>query len=71
MFETQIELGAEVTSDGIRALAGLPDLQASSFECSDASPEALEAVSTLTGLTCIEVSPFSLTLSYAFDLYRS
>ena len=59
-LSAQIELSKKATSDGIRALAGLSDLQACSFDCSQASDSALEAMSTLTGLTHAEVRFFSL-----------
>ena len=50
-------MGATVTSVGVEALAGLRSMQAASFECVQASPLALRAVSRLTQLTAVEVSP--------------
>ena len=56
-LDVQIVLSPQITGAGIEALAGLSSLQACCFESSQASPQALHAVSSLRGLTSAEVSP--------------
>lgn len=51
----QIVMSPWVTSEGIEALAGLTNLRAYSAEITNASLSALQAVSTLRSLTCLEV----------------
>lgn len=51
----QVVLSTEITASGIEALARLRSLQAISFDSARASPLALHAVSSLTGLTIAEV----------------
>ena len=51
----QIKLGPAVGKDEVQALANLPNLQACSFQSENACREALQAVSTLQGLTSVEV----------------
>ena len=62
----QVQLGPKTTSNGIRALAGLPDLRACSFECYDISTKALKTISSLKDLTCVEVIYLSAPISCAY-----
>lgn len=57
----QVNLSADVKGAAIEALAKLSNLQACSFSVNNASAEALNAMSSLTQLSCAEVRVLSLS----------